>query len=271
MKKILILSAALLTGFFALSCGDSSSEPEDDPNMPAVKIEVGDIADNKATVTAALEKGNFYGAKIVTGVRVSTLTLDYTREIPLIKYVEANGTAAELPFTTQLTDLIAEILKTLGRNTHGTVAVPVAAGAVAEAATLKVTAEGPHEIADGRFACFIVGGLQVNVRAVDHLCVAQSIIRHAGCAVELAILFHGRFRRGGRTCAIGVAGCCGLCGVRAAAADKQSKEQECCQQDRDLSSHFLHLFSNHMWADLSSDKTRTYREKFPKCCSHRTQ
>ena len=67
MKKILILSAALLTGFFALSCGDSSSEPEDDPNMPAVKIEVGDIADNKATVTAALEKGNFYGAKIVTG------------------------------------------------------------------------------------------------------------------------------------------------------------------------------------------------------------
>ena len=64
MKKILILSAALLTGFFALSCGDSSSEPEDDPNMPAVKIEVGDIADNKATVTAALEKGNFYGAKI---------------------------------------------------------------------------------------------------------------------------------------------------------------------------------------------------------------
>ena len=108
MKKILILSAALLTGFFALSCGDSSSEPEDDPNMPAVKIEVGNIADNKATVTAALEKGNFYGAKIVTGVRVSTLTLDYTREIPLIKYVEANGTAAELPFTTQLTDLIFE-------------------------------------------------------------------------------------------------------------------------------------------------------------------
>lgn len=108
MKKILILSAALLTGFFALSCGDSSSEPEDDPNMPAVKIEAANIADNKATVTAALEKGNFYGAKIVTGVRVSSLTLDYTREIPLIKYVESNGTAVELPFTTQLTDLIFE-------------------------------------------------------------------------------------------------------------------------------------------------------------------
>ena len=50
MKKILILSAALLTGFFALSCGDSSSEPEDDPNMPAVKIEVGDIADNLSLI-----------------------------------------------------------------------------------------------------------------------------------------------------------------------------------------------------------------------------
>ena len=98
MKKILILSAALLTGFFALSCGDSSSEPEDDPNMPAVKIEAANIADNKATVTAALEKGNFYGAKIVTGVRVSSLTLDYTREIPLIKYVESNGTAVDLIF-----------------------------------------------------------------------------------------------------------------------------------------------------------------------------
>ena len=172
---------------------------------------------------------------------------------------------------THLADLIAETLKALGRNTHGAVAVPVAAGAIAEAAALKVTAEGPHEIADGRFACFIVGGLQVNVRAVDHLCVAQSIVRHDSCDVELAILFHGRFRRGGRICIIGVADCCGLCGTRAAAADKQSKDQKCCQQDRDLSSHFLHLFSNHMWADLSSDKTRTYRKKFPKCCSHRTQ
>lgn len=39
MKKILILSAALLTGFFTLSCGDSSSDPYDDSDMPIVKIE----------------------------------------------------------------------------------------------------------------------------------------------------------------------------------------------------------------------------------------
>lgn len=139
MKKILILSAALLTGFFALSCGDSSSEPEDDPNMPAVKIEVRDIADNKATVTAALEKGNFYGAKIVTGVRVSTLTLDYTREIPLIKYVEANGTAAELPFTTQLTDLIFE------QDYFYAVIVYDRTGRACHSAYLTFTAEGDPE------------------------------------------------------------------------------------------------------------------------------
>ena len=124
MKKILILSAALLTGFFALSCGDSSSEPEDD---------------NKATVTAALEKGNFYGAKIVTGVRVSTLTLDYTREIPLIKYVEANGTAAELPFTTQLTDLIFE------QDYFCAVIVYDRTGRACHSAYLTFTAEGDPE------------------------------------------------------------------------------------------------------------------------------
>lgn len=89
--------------------------------------------------------------------------------------------------------------------------------------------------------------------------------------MQMDILFHGRFRRGGRICIIGVAGCCGLCGTRAAAADKQGKEQECCQQEGYLFFHFIHLFSNRMWADLSSDKTRTYRKKFPKCCSHRTQ
>ena len=135
MKKILILSAALLTGFFALSCGDSSSEPEDDPNMPAVKIEAANIADNKATVTAALEKGNFYGAKIVTGVRVSSLTLDYTREIPLIKYVESNGTAVELPFT----DLIFE------QDYFCAVIVYDRTGRACHSAYLTFTAEGDPE------------------------------------------------------------------------------------------------------------------------------
>ena len=93
----------------------------------------------KATVTAALEKGNFYGAKIVTGVRVSTLTLDYTREIPLIKYVEANGTAAELPFTTQLTDLIFE------QDYFCAVIVYDRTGRACHSAYLTFTAEGDPE------------------------------------------------------------------------------------------------------------------------------
>ena len=99
----------------------------------------GDIADNKATVTAALEKRNFYGAKIVTGVRVSTLTLDYTREIPLIKYVEANGMAVELPFTTQLTDLIFE------QDYFCAVIVYDRTGRACHSAYLTFTAEGDPE------------------------------------------------------------------------------------------------------------------------------
>ena len=81
----------------------------------------------------------FYGAKIVTGVRVSTLTLDYTREIPLIKYVEANGTAAELPFTTQLTDLIFE------QDYFCAVIVYDRTGRACHSAYLTFTAEGDPE------------------------------------------------------------------------------------------------------------------------------
>ena len=66
-----------------------------------------DNADNKATVTAELTAGQFYGAKIVTGVRISDVTIDYTKEIALIQYVEANGKdISELPYTEELTDLI---------------------------------------------------------------------------------------------------------------------------------------------------------------------
>ena len=108
----------------------------DDSDMPIVKIEATEIADNKATISAMVESGSFYGAKIVTGVRVSTLTLDYTREIPLIKYVEANGTAAELPFTTQLTDLIFE------QDYFCAVIVYDRTGRACHSAYLTFTAEG---------------------------------------------------------------------------------------------------------------------------------
>lgn len=108
MKNILLISTAILTGLFTLSCGDSSSDAEDQGDIPTVKIEAGNIADNKATITASLENGNFYGAKIVTGVRASSLSVNYKREIPLIKWIEKDGTDIQLPYTTELSNLIFE-------------------------------------------------------------------------------------------------------------------------------------------------------------------
>ena len=64
-----------------------------------------------------------------------------------LRFVDVLRAGGHIDHMTHLADLIAETLKALGRNTHGAVAVPVAAGAIAEAAALKVTAEGPHEIA----------------------------------------------------------------------------------------------------------------------------
>lgn len=111
MKKYLLISVALVLGFLGGSCGDSSSDSDGGSagNAPTVKIEASNIADNKATITASLTSGDFYGAKVVTGIRISTLDFDYTREIQLIKYVEANGTAIDgLPYTTELSDLVFE-------------------------------------------------------------------------------------------------------------------------------------------------------------------
>lgn len=109
MKKSLLISMVLLLGFLCGSCSDSSSSESEGGGGEtlSVKIEVSNIADNKATVTAALETGKFHGAKIVAGIRISTLDFDYTREIPLIQYVEQNGTTIDaMPYTTELSDLI---------------------------------------------------------------------------------------------------------------------------------------------------------------------
>lgn len=110
MKKYLLISVALVLGFLGGSCSDSSdSNGGNGGDAPTVKIEVSNIADNKATVTATLLGGKFYGAKILTGVRISSLDFDYTREIPLIQYVEANGSAIDgLPYTTELENLVFE-------------------------------------------------------------------------------------------------------------------------------------------------------------------
>lgn len=114
MKKNLLITLFLVLGFLGGSCSDSSSSDGGETGggsgeNPTPKIEVSNIADNKATVTATLVSGEFHGAKIVAGVRISKLDFDYTREIPLIDYVEKNGSTVDaMPYTTELSDLIFE-------------------------------------------------------------------------------------------------------------------------------------------------------------------
>ena len=107
MKKALLILATIAIG--VVSCKKGSDDGGGGGVQPVVKIEVSNIADNKATVSAALEAGAFRGAKIVTRVRVQTMDIDYTKDIPLVKYVEENGeTISSLPYTTEIINLSYE-------------------------------------------------------------------------------------------------------------------------------------------------------------------
>lgn len=112
MKKLFLISVIAITGILAASCGASTTGPEDtggdDTQTPTVKLVVSSIADNKATLSATVEKGSATKGKVVAGVRISSVNVDYTKEIPLISYVEANGTDISMPYTTELTGLINE-------------------------------------------------------------------------------------------------------------------------------------------------------------------
>lgn len=100
MKKYLLMTAVLMTAFLS-GCKKSETKNTDDPI--AVSLEVVDIADNCATVKAALTSGTFYGAKMVEAVNLDDVTVDYTNDIQLVNYVEANGTDVTLPYGNVLT------------------------------------------------------------------------------------------------------------------------------------------------------------------------
>ena len=88
MKRFLLFTASLC--LMAVSCNKPEGGDDNggsDGVMPEVTIAVTDNADNQATVTAQLTAGQFYGAKIITGVRISDITIDYSKEIALIQYV----------------------------------------------------------------------------------------------------------------------------------------------------------------------------------------
>lgn len=104
MRKNILLTL-LAAASLLCSCG-KSDEPREEATEPKVKIEVGGLADNNATVTASLTQGEFYGAKIVTGLRVDRLDFDYTKEVKLTQWVEENGkTINALPYTENLSRL----------------------------------------------------------------------------------------------------------------------------------------------------------------------
>lgn len=103
MKKNILLAIVAAAALFC-SCG-KSDEPTAETE-PDVKIEISGLADNKATVSASLIQGDFYGAKIVTGIRVDRLDFDYTKEVKLTQWVQENGKDIEsLPYAEELSQL----------------------------------------------------------------------------------------------------------------------------------------------------------------------
>lgn len=103
MKKNILLTI-LAAASLICSCGKSDEPTE--VTEPKVEIGVSGLADNCATVSASLTQGEFYGAKIITGIRVDRLDFDYTKEVKLTKWVEENGKEIDaLPYSEDLSQL----------------------------------------------------------------------------------------------------------------------------------------------------------------------
>ncbi|MCM1501930.1 MAG: hypothetical protein NC115_04590 [Bacteroidales bacterium] len=98
MKKTLLMIAA----FSALMLA-GCKKPAETEEPIKVSLEVTEIQDNCATVKVQLTSGKFYGAKLVEMVNVDDVTVDYTSDIQLVNYVQANGTDIELPYENTLT------------------------------------------------------------------------------------------------------------------------------------------------------------------------
>lgn len=100
MKRTLLMIAAL-TALMLTGC----KKPSETEDPIAVSLEVTEIQDNCATVKAQLTSGNFYGAKLVEMVNVDDVTIDYSSDIQLVNYVQANGVDVELPYENTLTGI----------------------------------------------------------------------------------------------------------------------------------------------------------------------
>ena len=111
MKKILALTTALSLLLAFASCKEKEPKPGETEPDPVVSISVTGIENNRATVTATLEEGKFYGGKILTSIRISDVAVNYTRELALISFVNRHANSIELeslPFTVTLEGLRAD-------------------------------------------------------------------------------------------------------------------------------------------------------------------
>lgn len=143
MKKYLLITLAALMAF--CSCDKQPKEDPEETKDPVVKIEITNIADNKATVNATMEQGKFYGGKILAAKKVSNIDIDYTKEIALINYVKENGTdITEMPASVTVEKL------TVDKDYFSAVVVYDKDGRVCSSAYETWTAQGsPDGIAEG--------------------------------------------------------------------------------------------------------------------------
>lgn len=100
MKKTLLIIASL-SALMLAGC----KKPAGTEEPVAVLLEVTGIQDNCATVKAHLTSGKFYGARLIESMDAEDVTIDYTSDIQLVNYVQANGTGIELPYENTLTGL----------------------------------------------------------------------------------------------------------------------------------------------------------------------
>ena len=106
MKPYLLMlaaAAALILG----GCGKSDEGKKKDDGPIDVELKVDGIADNQATISAAITSGKATSGKIVKGVLFSQIDFDYEQEIPLISYVESAGEAITFPYTGTIEKTIA--------------------------------------------------------------------------------------------------------------------------------------------------------------------
>lgn len=102
MKKSLLILAVACT---ALLSGCKKEETGGEQETIKVSLEVTPADDNSATITASLTSGKATGAKIIEEMLTDDVTIDYTKDIQLVNFVEANGKKIDLPYEHKLTDV----------------------------------------------------------------------------------------------------------------------------------------------------------------------